>query len=627
MTGSHAYPRPQLERDEWTSLNGDWEFAIDREARWTLPAQVSWDSHIEVPFSPETPASGIGDTGLLQRVLVSPRRSTRRARRGRRGCSCTSAPSTTAPPSGSTAGSPRARRRLHAVLHRHHRSPGEPAVRRRSSCAPRTIPPICQAARQAGLAARAALDLVSAHDRHLADRLARAWCRRPGSARVRWTPNLERWEIGFEAWRATASAAKDLRLDVKLRRRRHAAGRRHLPGRRRRGASPHRALRSRHRRLPQRAALESRDADADRRRASALGRTRRAARRRSAATPRCARSACRATGSCSTAGRILLRMVLDQGYWPDTGLTAPDDDALRRDVELAKAMGFNGVRKHQKIEDPRYLYWADRSACWSGRRCRAPTASRSTRSSALTREWTEVIERDCSHPVHRRLGAVQRVVGRAGPARQPRAAALRAGAVSPDQDARSDAAGDRQRRLGERRHRHHRHPRLRRPARAHRRALRHRRSAAAPVQARAPGRPAAGARRARARRPARSCSPSSAASPSRQTPTRTWGYSRCADSRGIREAVCARCWRRSARCPCWRASATRSSPTRIRRPTGCSIRAARPSFRSRRSRWPRAGRARQKDRQMEWMWREHLMNSQRHQYMVPSEDYQTQENR
>ncbi len=54
-----------------------------------------------------------------------------------------------------------------------------------------------------------------------------------------------------------------------------------------------------------------------------------------------------------------LRMVLDQGYWPESGLTAPDDDALRRDVELAKAMGFNGVRKHQKIEDPRYLYWAD----------------------------------------------------------------------------------------------------------------------------------------------------------------------------------------------------------------------------------------------------------------------------
>ncbi len=54
-----------------------------------------------------------------------------------------------------------------------------------------------------------------------------------------------------------------------------------------------------------------------------------------------------------------LRLVLDQGYWPDTLMTPPSDEALRRDVELVKAMGFNGVRKHQKIEDPRFLYWAD----------------------------------------------------------------------------------------------------------------------------------------------------------------------------------------------------------------------------------------------------------------------------
>src|SRR5215216_3159840 len=53
----------------------------------------------------------------------------------------------------------------------------------------------------------------------------------------------------------------------------------------------------------------------------------------------------------------LLRMVLDQGYWPDGGLTAPNDAALKRDVFLAREMGFNGVRKHQKIENPRYLYW------------------------------------------------------------------------------------------------------------------------------------------------------------------------------------------------------------------------------------------------------------------------------
>ena len=93
-----------------------------------------------------------------------------------------------------------------------------------------------------------------------------------------------------------------------------------------------------------------------------------------------------------------LRMVLDQGYWPDTGLTAPDDAALRRDVELAKAMGFNGVRKHQKIEDPRYLFWADTLglAVWE----EMPSAYRFTPRSVerLSREWTAVIARDYSHP-------------------------------------------------------------------------------------------------------------------------------------------------------------------------------------------------------------------------------------
>jgi hypothetical protein len=91
-------------------------------------------------------------------------------------------------------------------------------------------------------------------------------------------------------------------------------------------------------------------------------------------------------------------MVLDQGYWPDTGLTPPDDEALRRDVELAKAMGFNGVRKHQKIEDPRYLYWADKLGLlvWE----EMPSAYRFTDRSIhrVSREWIAAIERDTSHP-------------------------------------------------------------------------------------------------------------------------------------------------------------------------------------------------------------------------------------
>lgn len=58
--------------------------------------------------------------------------------------------------------------------------------------------------------------------------------------------------------------------------------------------------------------------------------------------------------------RTYFRGVLDQGYWPATGLTAPNDEALRRDLKLARAAGFTMVRKHLKFENPRQLLWADR---------------------------------------------------------------------------------------------------------------------------------------------------------------------------------------------------------------------------------------------------------------------------
>lgn len=93
-----------------------------------------------------------------------------------------------------------------------------------------------------------------------------------------------------------------------------------------------------------------------------------------------------------------LRLVLDQGYWRDGLMTAPDPGALRRDVELTKALGFNGARKHQKIEDPRYLYWADRLGLlvWE----ELPSAYTFSPDTVrhLTREWMEAIERDRNHP-------------------------------------------------------------------------------------------------------------------------------------------------------------------------------------------------------------------------------------
>lgn len=55
-----------------------------------------------------------------------------------------------------------------------------------------------------------------------------------------------------------------------------------------------------------------------------------------------------------------LKTVLDQGYWPESNLTPPSDNAIKADILAAKQMGFNGVRKPQKVEDPRFLYWADK---------------------------------------------------------------------------------------------------------------------------------------------------------------------------------------------------------------------------------------------------------------------------
>jgi len=61
-----AYPRPQLRRSDWTSLDGPWQFALDPEAASVTPGQVEWNATITVPFSPETPASGIGETGFFR---------------------------------------------------------------------------------------------------------------------------------------------------------------------------------------------------------------------------------------------------------------------------------------------------------------------------------------------------------------------------------------------------------------------------------------------------------------------------------------------------------------------------------------------------------------------------------
>jgi beta-galactosidase/beta-glucuronidase len=93
-----------------------------------------------------------------------------------------------------------------------------------------------------------------------------------------------------------------------------------------------------------------------------------------------------------------LRLVLDQGYWPDSLLTPPSDEAIQFDIKTSKAMGFNGARKHQKVEDPRWLYWADKLGyfVW-GEMANAQDYS-DLYVERFTDEWQQIVARDYNHP-------------------------------------------------------------------------------------------------------------------------------------------------------------------------------------------------------------------------------------
>ena len=92
------------------------------------------------------------------------------------------------------------------------------------------------------------------------------------------------------------------------------------------------------------------------------------------------------------------RLLLDQGYWKESGITPPSEEALARDIRLAQEMGFNGVRKHQKVEDERFFYYADilGFTVW----CEFPSNHWQSDETAaeLTREWAEIVRQNYNHP-------------------------------------------------------------------------------------------------------------------------------------------------------------------------------------------------------------------------------------
>ncbi|MCJ8014160.1 beta galactosidase jelly roll domain-containing protein [Paenibacillus sp. KQZ6P-2] len=104
-------------------------------------------------------------------------------------------------------------------------------------------------------------------------------------------------------------------------------------------------------------------------------------------------------------GKVLLnnapiyqRLILDQGYWTDSHLTPPSEEAIIEDIDKIMAMGYNGVRKHQKIEDPRFLYWCDVKGLlvWSEMAATYEFNDRAV--NRFTKEWLDIVQQQYNHP-------------------------------------------------------------------------------------------------------------------------------------------------------------------------------------------------------------------------------------
>jgi beta-galactosidase/beta-glucuronidase len=384
-----------MRRKDWTVLDGTWDFALDESSRWKVPLEVQWNTKIVVPFAPETPASGIGFTGFFQscwyrRLFQVPARL-----EGERAILHFGAIDFYAKVwvNGAFVCEHEGGYTPFHVDISHFAAPGatveivvraeddpfdlaKPRGKQEWQLEPHSI----WYPRTSGIWQSVWYETIPENAFQC----------------IHWTPNLERWEIGVEV-QVDGPERSDLLVSLRLRSRDRL-----LVDDRYNVAS-----REIHRRIALsdpgiddyrnellwspstptllQAELELMTADG-----VVLDRVESYTALRSIAI--------QADRFVLNGRPYALVLVLDQGYWPSSGLTAPTEDALRRDVELAKAMGFNGVRKHQKIEDPRYLYWADTLGLlvWE----EMPSAYRFTRDSIrrLTVEWEAIIARDRSHP-------------------------------------------------------------------------------------------------------------------------------------------------------------------------------------------------------------------------------------
>lgn len=392
---THGYPRPQFRRANWVNLNGEWEFAFDPDSVLRTPEQVNWNLKIQVPFSPETPASGTHNTGFFK--------------------VCWYRRTFDAPPKNAMerillhfgAVDYRATIWVNGKLIGEHEGGYTPfsidITDQLDPAAPQELILRAEDDPQDLSKPRGKQDWLLEPHSIWYPRTSGIWQtvwleRLPGTYidHIRWTPNLELWQIGFESFIA-GDPRDDLRLGVRL-----FIGNLLLVKdtyeviagevTRRIGLSDPGIDDYRNELLwsPPSPTLIQAQITLWGKRGELIDKI---------SSYTALRSIAIQGDRIVLNGRVYpLRLALDQGYWLDTGMTPPDDAALKRDVELVKSMGFNGVRKHQKIEDPRYLYWADRLGLliWE----EMPSAYRFTKRSVerLLSEWTDVIDRDYSHP-------------------------------------------------------------------------------------------------------------------------------------------------------------------------------------------------------------------------------------
>lgn len=163
--------------------------------------------------------------------------------------------------------------------------------------------------------------------------------------------------------------------------------------------------------------------------------------------------------------RVFQRTILDQGFYPDGIWTAPSDEALKRDIELSMAAGFNGARLHQKVFEPRFLYWADKLGylVW-GEFPNWGYNYRPENYANVLNEWVEILARDRNHPAiigwcpfnetPAAAGEIQRIVARETKAIDPTRPVLETSGwshtltnpeVSDDHDYNQNPAGFKQR--------------------------------------------------------------------------------------------------------------------------------------------------------------------------------------